>query len=275
MIRRRFVDLPDGQIHVRMAGTGGSRPLVMLHTNPTSSADLVPLIERFARDRAVVAPDTPGLGDSTALPIPEPSIGDFADAILAAIDAMGLDAFDVYGSHTGANIGVEIALRAPDRVARMIIDGIAMYSPALKADLIRNYVPEIEPGLDGQHVMWAWHFMRDQHLFGPWFHQTAGHRRSNGLPEADRLHSQFIDVLKGIRNLRRTYLASFTYQKVERMRQLAVPTLLASSVVDMFHPEIGEVEALIPDVERIDLPPYSDPDYLDVAERCMRAFLDR
>jgi pimeloyl-ACP methyl ester carboxylesterase len=275
MIRRRFVDLPDGQIHMRTAGTGGPRPLVMLHTNPTSSSDLVPLIERFACDRQVVAPDTPGLGDSTALPTPEPGIGDFADAILAAIDAMGLGAFDVYGSHTGANIGVEIALRAPDRVKHLIIDGIAMYSPAMKADLIANYVPEIEPGLDGQYVMWAWHFMRDQHLFWPWFHRTAGHRRANGLPEAERLHAQFVEVLKGIRNLRRTYLASFTYQKADRLRQVAVPTLLASSVVDMFHPEIGEVEALIADVERIDLPPYSDPGYLDTAERCMRAFLDR
>lgn len=273
MIRRRFVDLPDGQVHIRQAGSGGPRPLVMLHTNPTSSFDLVPLIERLSADRAIRAPDTPGLGDSTPLTKPEPTILDYAQTIGAALEAMEIGEFDVYGSHTGANIGVELALAMPDRVRHLIIDGIAMYSPELKTDLLAHYAPPIEPSLDGAHLMWAWHFMRDQHLFWPWFHRTAEHRRNNGLPSADVLHAQVLEVLKNIGTVPQAYHASFTYQKIERLKRLSVPTLLASSVIDMFHPEIDQVEALIPNVTRVDLPPYSDPLYLDTAAATIRAFL--
>ena len=42
-IRRGFVNVPAGQMHYRMAGEGGERPFVMLHSNPGSSAMLLPL----------------------------------------------------------------------------------------------------------------------------------------------------------------------------------------------------------------------------------------
>jgi pimeloyl-ACP methyl ester carboxylesterase len=275
MVRRGFIDLRHGQIHVRRMGQGGPRPLVMLHTNPTSSVDLVPLIRRFGESRLVIAPDTPGLGDSDPLPLKEPTIPDYAAAIGAAIDVLGIERFDLYGSHTGANIAVELALRAPERIAHVILDGIAMYSPEAKADLLANYAPEVKPSLDGQHMLWAWHFMRDQHLFWPWFRRTADSRRANGLPDADTLHAQVVEVLKGLRGIPAAYRASFTYDKAERLRQMQVPTLLASSVVDIFHTEIGEIAAFIRNVERIDLPPYSDPGYIATALATMAEFLDR
>lgn len=274
MIRRSFIDLPHGQVHLRSAGRGG-RPLVMFHTNPTSSVDLVPLIERLAGDRAVFAPDTPGLGDSAPLPLEAPHIADYADAMARTVDALGLETFDLYGSHTGANLAVEIALAMPDRAARLVIDGIAMYSDHMKADLMAHYAPEIEPDLDGRHLMWAWHFMRDQHLFWPWFRRTADRRRQNGLPSAETLHVQVLEVLKNIRTIRRAYHASFTYDKAPRLRALRTPTLLASSVVDLFYPEIDEAAALIPGVVRVDLPAYADPGYFDAAADTIRAFLDR
>jgi pimeloyl-ACP methyl ester carboxylesterase len=273
MIRRRFVDVTHGQVHLRVAGQGG-HPLVMLHTNPTSSVDLVPMMLRLAQDRAVYAPDTPGLGDSSPLPQAEPAILDYADAVAEAIEAIGLARFDVYGSHTGANLALELALRWPDRVRRVILDGIAMYSPELKSDLLAHYAPEVTPDHEGTHLLWAWHFMRDQHLFWPWFRRTADQRRQNGLPPAEVLHAQVLEVLKNLATVRLAYRASFTYAKAERLSQLTAPTLLASSVADLFHPEIGQVEALVPHAERADLPPYADASYLDEAVRVMRRFLD-
>ena len=274
MIRRRFVDVAHGQMHLRSAGTGGT-PLVMLHTNPTSSVDLVAMIERFAADRAVFAPDTPGLGDSAPLPHPMPEIADYAEAIAGTVDALGVDRFHVYGCHTGANLALELALRWPERVKCVIFDGIAMYSPAMRDDLLAHYAPPVPANLDGSHLMWAWHFMRDQHLFWPWFRRTADARRANGLPDAQVLHAQVLEVIKNLETIRLAYRASFVYAKAERLAQLAVPTLIASSVVDLFHPEIGEVAALVPHAGRVDLPPYADPGYLEAAVGTMRRFLDR
>ena len=42
-VRRSFVDVPHGQVHVRSAGDGGV-PLVMLHASPFSAKVLEPLV---------------------------------------------------------------------------------------------------------------------------------------------------------------------------------------------------------------------------------------
>ena len=114
MIRRDFADLPTRQVHFRHAGEGP--PLLMLHASPGSSKQLEGKIEALSRHHRVIAPDTPGNGDSTPLDIAAPAISDYAAALVQFLDAMGLEQCDVYGSHTGANIGLELAVRSPERV---------------------------------------------------------------------------------------------------------------------------------------------------------------
>src|SRR4051794_12191521 len=99
-IRRAFVDIEEGQVHYRTAGDGGL-PLLMLHPSPGSSLMLAPLIRELGRDRRVVAPDTLGNGDSAPPRSPSAAIEDFADAHLRAVTALGIERFDLYGSHTG------------------------------------------------------------------------------------------------------------------------------------------------------------------------------
>src|SRR5512143_3977505 len=120
MIRRGFADLPDRQVHYRQAGDGP--PLLMIHASPGSSKQLESKIAALAHTRSLTAPDTPGNGDSPPLPLAAPAIGDYADALLPFMDAVGLERCDVYGTHTGANIGLELAIRAPERVGRLILD---------------------------------------------------------------------------------------------------------------------------------------------------------
>lgn len=273
-VRRGFVDLDHGQIHARFAGEeGGAAPLVMFHTNPTSTRDLMPLMRRLGTDRRIVALDTPGLGDSDPLPMEAPEIGDYAAAALTAIERLGLERFDLYGSHTGANMAVEVALGAPGRARRLVLDGIALYSPEMRADLLAHYAPAMRPALDATHLMWAWHFMRDQHLFWPWFRREAARRRDIGLPDADTLHDQVLDVLKGIRTYHLAYRASFTYAKEARLPLLRLPTLVATAETDIFHPEIDRIAAMIPGSTRISLPSTSDTAYADTAESVFREFL--
>src|SRR5262249_55223288 len=105
-IKRGFVDIPGGQIHYRELREQPGRVVVMLHSNPGSSAMLLPMIERFGKFRPVIAPDTPGFGDSTPAPQARPEIADYAAATIAALDALGIERFDLYGNHTGANMAV-------------------------------------------------------------------------------------------------------------------------------------------------------------------------
>lgn len=273
-IKRGFVDIPDGQIHYRELRDQPGRVVVMLHSNPGSSAMLLPMIERFGVFRPVIAPDTLGFGDSSRARQEWPQIADYAAATLAALDALGIERFDLYGNHTGANIAVEIALAQPERVGCVILDGIAFYSPEMKRDLLANYAPPVLPDHEGRHLLWTWHFVRDQWLFWPWFRRDREHRRDLSLPDPAYLNAVVLDVLKSLGTFQAGYRASFEYRKEERLPLLRVPTMVASSRTDIFFPELDQVAALVPNVTKAIVGGESSEE-LDEAVALFREFLGR
>lgn len=98
--------------------------LVLLHAFPLSSVmydRLVPLLPDVRR----VLVDLPGLGRSADLvtgpDAPEPSVAAMADAVLAALDAAGVDRFVVMGTSTGGYVALELAARAPERLAGLVL----------------------------------------------------------------------------------------------------------------------------------------------------------
>ena len=56
---------------------------------------------------------------------------------------MGIGRFDAYGTHTGANMAIELAIRHPERVRRVILDGVSLYSDAERADMLAHHAPPI------------------------------------------------------------------------------------------------------------------------------------
>lgn len=234
-VRRAFVDLAHGQVHMRIAGEGGV-PLVMLHASPFSALALAPLVARLGASRPVIAPDTPGNGDSDPLPMAEPTIADFAAALEQLLDALGLEAVDLYGAHTGARIATEFALTRPARVRRLVLDGFGLYTPAALAEILATYAPEVAPDDQARHLLWAWHFVRDQHLFFPWFKRDAGHRYLRDMPDAPALHALLVEVLKAITTYHRSYRAAFRYDMRQAVPRLSQPTLLAFARDDMVFP---------------------------------------
>jgi pimeloyl-ACP methyl ester carboxylesterase len=248
-VRRGFVDVAEGQVHFREAGrlsTTGPLPLVMLHASPGSAKLLEPLMRALARHRRVLATDTLGNGDSSPPQGAHPEIAYFADAHVRALDALGLQRFDLYGSHTGANIACEIAIAHPGRVNRLVLDGIALYSPQEREDMLRNYAPDVPIDIEGTQLLRVWTFVRDAYLFWPWYRRSAANRRSIGLPTADELHDKVVEVLKAARTYPIAYRAAIGYDKVSRLPLVAVPTLLACSRFDMFAEYFDRVQALMP-----------------------------
>jgi pimeloyl-ACP methyl ester carboxylesterase len=279
-IRRAFADLADGQVHYRHAGpdpvsrSGTGVPLVMLHASPGSSKQLEPLIAALAGTRRVVAPDTRGNGDSTPLDAEVPEIADYARATLAFLDAAGLDRVDLYGSHTGASIAVELAILAPGRVRRLVVDGMGLYSPADRDEMLAVYAPEVRPDLGGAHLLWAFMFCRDQYLFWPWFKRDAEHLRPVGLPPAEGLHDFALEVLKSISTYHRSYRAAFRYAKRDRLPLLAVPTLAVCAEEDMLFPYLDELVSLVPGGRGGIIPDPVTPAAAAGAARVIAGFLD-
>lgn len=233
MIDRAFARIAEGLIHYRHA-EGRGTPLILLHASPGSSANMVPLIDALmATGRAprLIAPDTPGNGDSAALTAQSPDIGDYADALVRLMDALGLEHANIYGAHTGARIAVEAGVRHPDRVAAVMADGIGEYEGTLRDELIEHYAPEMQPDDYGSHLLWAFHFVRDQALHFPHYARDPAHRlMTRAVPDADALHRAAMEVLKALGTYHHAYRAAFAYPTRARLALLKRPFFLLDAV---------------------------------------------
>jgi pimeloyl-ACP methyl ester carboxylesterase len=274
-IRRRFVDIPGGQVHLRCAGEKARGfPLVMLHASPGSSKMVEPLMRAFAGSRPVFAPDTLGNGDSTPPDEPAPLLDTFVDAHVAALDGLGLDCVDLYGTHTGGNIACEIAIRNPARVRHLILDGISLYAESERNEMLERYAPALTLSEDGSHLLWIWTFVRDAYLFWPWYKRDAAHVRGVGLPSAEALHDKFVEVAKAARSYHLSYRAAITYRKEDRLKLVRVPTLLCCARSDMLLAYFDQVAALMPGAQRLVTAGYGDADAMAETVAAMRSFLD-
>ena len=102
--------------------TGSGPTLLLLHGNGEDSTYFVHQVEEFSRDFTVYAIDTRGHGKSPRGAAPF-TISQFADDLLAFMDQQGLPQADILGFSDGGNIAMTFALRHPDRVRRLILNG--------------------------------------------------------------------------------------------------------------------------------------------------------
>jgi pimeloyl-ACP methyl ester carboxylesterase len=250
-MKRGFLDTSFGQVHYRTAApAAGGRPLVLIHGSPSSARSLEPLANRFAAERPVFALDTLGNGDSAAAPA-DADMALFARAHREAIDALGLNSFDLYGTHTGANLACEIAIAWPGRVGRLILDGMSLFPEDQRADFLTHYAPPLEISSDGRHLLWLWQFLRDGYIFWPWYRHGAENLRGVGVPGPDALHDRFVEVVKAARTYRVSYNAAFAYPTAERLPLVRTPTLVACAQSDMLLVYQDEVVRLMPNARKL------------------------
>jgi pimeloyl-ACP methyl ester carboxylesterase len=270
-VRRGFVDLPHGQMHYRMAGIGGA-PLLILHASPGSSRQQVRLIEDFAGEARVFAPDTPGNGDSEPLSPDEPQVSDLAAAALAFLDRVGLERVDVYGSHTGAAIAAELAIAAPDRVKNLVLDGISLLTPEELEEILTNYAFPFVPDLDGAYLMRLFQFCRDQYMFFPWYRRTREGRRDGGLGSAADLHAWLTEVMKASETYHLNYRAAFKWDALGRMPLITARTLVLAAENDPLVEPTKQLAPLLSNGRFSTLPRMDAPDFRQQRHDVMAAF---
>ena len=101
---------------------GEGAPLVLLHGNGEDSLYFEKQFDLFSRYFRVIAVDSRGHGGSThgeeGL-----SIGLMAEDVLAVLDALGIERAHLLGFSDGGNIALSFALRWPERVDKLILNG--------------------------------------------------------------------------------------------------------------------------------------------------------
>ena len=270
-IRRGFADVKSGQIHYRQAGSGPV--LLLLHASPGSSKQLEPLINALAANFLVIAPDTPGNGDSTPLPHDAPAIVDYTRVILEFMEVREIANAHVYGTHTGACLASELALMAPEKVNKLVQDGVVVFSDEERADYIANYAAPFKPDLEGTQFLKAFLFCRDQFMFFPWYARDKQHRRDSGLPDPNSLHDWVVEVLKAGTSYHLAYRAAFAYPADERLPQVPQPILCVAAADDPLRAHTADIVDELPQGQYRQLPRFDDPDYIPTLAATMTAFL--
>src|SRR5205085_8025397 len=129
--------------------------IVFLHQTALSAKTYDPTLRVLDVPNRLVAIDTPGFGGSYDLE-GMPTLEWYADQILATLDALDIRRFHLFGHHTGASLGVEIAARVPNRVLSLMMAGPVFMTPEESAAFIAGYHEPITPQRDGSHLMKNW-----------------------------------------------------------------------------------------------------------------------
>ena len=255
LINRFFVRTKQGLIHYRSCGIqadsqsngkNNPRPLFMLHPSPASSRFLEPLMTHLAHDRFVIAPDTPGNGDSEPLLNDIPSMIDYAQAMLELAEQLEFDDIDIYGSHTGAHIAIEAALQKPEFVNKIILDGVVLLSDQDRDEYLQKYAPPQQIDQTGSQFHWAWNYMRDQMIFAPHFRKDAEHIRAGGDLSAKTLHLLTLELLKNIETYHLAYHAVFKHNIRNRAQLVNTDTLVLREKGGVLNKYANEIAKLLP-----------------------------
>ena len=110
---------------------GQGEVLILLHGNGENSDYFQGQVNEFARYYHVFAIDTRGHGKTPRGNAPF-TIRQFADDLLGFMDAQQIGKAHLLGFSDGGNIAMIFAMRYPDRVARLILDGANLDAKGVK-----------------------------------------------------------------------------------------------------------------------------------------------
>ncbi|WP_182909574.1 alpha/beta hydrolase [Microbispora sp. H13382] len=279
---RDYVEVSTGVVHVRRFGaqSSGRRPVLMLHANPGSGSGLEPLARALGETRTVLVWDTPGHGRSTPLPgtaADAPTLGGtYVPLLVELLDAQGIETCDVYGTHTGAAMAVELAVAAPDRVGALVLDGVPLFDdqPELVASVMENYFVDLTPDTHGSHLRRAWGASADMALWWPWFNHTPEGVRDVDAYRPEFLHRVVLDMLRSAPHYHRYYRAAWQWPCTERLPLVKRPVLVGSTLTDPLAPMTPVALRLLRDATEATFAPLGAPGSPEANAVLLARYLD-
>lgn len=128
------------ELHYVERGTG--TPLLLLHGNGENSEYFVHQIEHFSQQYRVIAVDTRGHGNSPRGEAPF-TIGQFAEDLKNFMDGHQIEKAHLLGFSDGGNIALTFALKYPERVERLILNGANLdgrgVKPSVQIPIVFGY----------------------------------------------------------------------------------------------------------------------------------------
>lgn len=113
---------------------GEGFPLILLHGNGSSSAYFEPQIAYFAKQYHVYAVDTRGHGNSPRGTAPF-TMRQFSEDLRGFMDAQNIKKAHILGFSDGGNIAMTFALKYPERIEKLILNGANLHTGGVKRHL--------------------------------------------------------------------------------------------------------------------------------------------
>jgi pimeloyl-ACP methyl ester carboxylesterase len=131
-VRHRRITVGGVDTFYREAGPPEAPVVLLPHGYPCSSYEFRNLLPRLGDRWRLLAPDYPGAGHSATPDGFDYSFDGYAAFLDAFVRALGIDRFALYLHDFGSPIGARLAIRAPQRIAAIVIqNGDIPYEDAL------------------------------------------------------------------------------------------------------------------------------------------------
>ena len=235
---RDYIDVRDGQLRVLKNFEGVGRPVVILHDALGSIDTVESIASGFIAKRPILAIELPGHGESdNLLSSGKSSIADYAAIVHRALSALKLGRVDLAGLGFGGLVGLELALRYRQITNSLVVIGVADLEGTQAETFKSKGIPSIEPDWFGGYLLHAWHAVRDQGLFWPWY-DRRGRSAIKQEPQIDPVHIQqhVLELFRSNGGWQRALKAQYSYpwrRKLKAAMGLAdLPILLAVSSID-------------------------------------------
>ncbi len=233
-ISKRYIDGPNGQIHLRVAGNPANEPVLLLHQTPSSGVMFEALMHEMADDYFLIAPDLPGFGLSDEAT--EESVESYAETLWLTLSARFGKAIHIVGHHTGTSIAVEIAANAPNYVASLALSGPALLSEEMKAALPSKAAPfDYDP--EGAHLVQMWERIRG---------------KDEGVPLELTQREVRLAIELGDRYLS-AYEAVIRYPIEDKLQKLECPCLVFAGTNDILFGAVDPTLALLKNGSRAEI----------------------
>ncbi|MEV8378943.1 alpha/beta hydrolase [Kribbella sp. NPDC056861] len=143
----RTIEIDGVRVFYREAGPADAPVVLLPHGYPSSSFQYRGLMPALADQWRLIAPDFPGFGYSDAPDDFDYSFGGYAALLDRFLAELGIDRFALYLFDYGSQVGFQLALKDPSRIAALIIQNGDAYEHTLgpKYEPLKAYWADPSP----------------------------------------------------------------------------------------------------------------------------------
>ena len=202
----QYANVNGINLYYEIHGTG--RPIVLLHGGLMHGGLFGPVLDMLAKDHKVITPDLQGHGRTADIDRPI-DIRFMGDDIAALIDHLELDKPDVIGYSLGGGVALQLAVRHPEKLRRLVL---------VSANIRRDAIPAEMLAQQGQVNAAAAEFMKETPMY----------------KEYVRIAPRPEDFPRLLDKMGASMSKDFDFS--DEVRGLTVPTLIVAADADMAPP---------------------------------------